>query len=382
MTLMQSPAKADMVDQQVFRDVVGRFTSGVTVITTSDGVQRYGTTASAMTSLSLDPPMLLICLNRSSSTQAAVMEAGSFAVNILSDGQQALAGQFARKGDDKFAGVPVRYGETGAPLLEGSLATLECRTVETVSGGTHTVFLAEVVSADAQELEPLTYFRGRFGRLERAREAEAYRALRDWILTRRVPTGQALDLPRLASELEAEPEHVSTALLRLSSENLVTRTDEGGFQATPITVEMADGLFDARCAIEVGVADAHVGSLSDEQVAALGHLAQRLGAIVSEPMPDIDRFLEASHGYHSAFVGLSGCPQLTEAYARLGIAAVWRNAIAELDWWNMFDVTFHSELTRALETRSVQRAKELIYAHNEQVKALGRQIIAGSGGQI
>lgn len=380
MTLMQSAATT--VGKQVFRDVVGRFASGVTVITTSAGGHQFGTTASAMSSLSLDPPMLLICLNRTSSTQAAVLESGTFAVNILSDGQEALAGQFARKGDDKFAGVSVRHGDTGAPLLDGSLATLECRTVETVTGGTHTVFLAEVLTAEARDLDPLTYFRGRFGRLERAREAEAYRSLRDWILARKVPTGQTLDLSGLAQVLETEPEHLSTALLRLSSENLLTRTEEGRFQPTPITVEMADGLFNARCAIEVGVADAHVATMSREQVDSLRDLAHTLMLIVNEAFPDIDRFLEASHRYHAEFVGLSGCPQLTEAFTRLGIAGVWRNAIADRDWWNMFDVTYHHELTQALADRSPQRAKSLIYAHTDQVKGLVRQIITDGGGQI
>ena len=81
-----------VVDQKAFRDVVGRFTSGVTVITTAVDGQPYGTTASAMSSLSMDPPMLLVCLNKSSETGAAVLKAQSFAVNILADGQEHLAG--------------------------------------------------------------------------------------------------------------------------------------------------------------------------------------------------------------------------------------------------------------------------------------------------
>lgn len=382
MTTLQTRSAHTTVDQQVFRDVVGRFASGVTVVTTAVAGRPFGTTASAMSSLSMDPPMLLVCLNRTSSTQAAVLEAGTFAVNILCDSQAGLAGQFARKGDDRFAGVEVRTGRTGAPLIEGSLATLECRTVETVTGGTHTVFLAQVVGAQARELEPLTYFRGRFGRLERAREADAYRALRDWILARETPTGEPLDLGGLSSRLEVEVEHLSTAVLRLTSENLLTRTDDGGFRATPITIEMAEGLFDARCAIEVGVADAHAATLAPGRVAVLGRLARLLAEIVGEPIPDFDRFLEASHRYHSEFVGLGGCPQLTEAHARLGIGGLWRSAIADRDWWDMFDVTYHTELTRALERGSAAEAKALIYAHNDQVKALARQIITDGGGEI
>jgi flavin reductase (DIM6/NTAB) family NADH-FMN oxidoreductase RutF len=370
------------VDQKVFRDVVGRFTSGVTIVTTAVDGRRFGTTASAMSSLSMEPPMLLICLNKSSETGAAVLDSGRFAVNILAEAQEHLAGQFAVKGQDKFSGVGVRDGITGSPLIQGTLATLECRTVETVTGGTHTVFLAEVVAAAGSELEPLTYFRGAFGRLERAKEAEAYRLLRDWVLTRRVPTGQTLEPAELMDSLQIDTEHLSRALVKLSSENLVTRRDDGGFELTPITAVVTDGLFDARCAIEVGIADAQVDCIADAQIAVLEGIADRLERIVNETMPDISRFLEASHQYHAEFVGLGGCVELVEAFSRLGISGVWRNAIADLDWWNLFDVRHHQELTEALKERSSRRAKQLIYEHNDQVKQMVRRIIADHGGQI
>ena len=164
---------AQVIDHKAFRDLVGPFASGVTVITTSVDGRSFGTTASAMSSLSMDPPMLLVCLNKTSETGAAVFRAQSFAVNILPDAQEHLAAKFAIKGGQvrRRGGA---HGLTGNPLLDGSLATIECRTVETVTGGTHTVFLAEVLTAEARELAPLTYFRGRFGRLEQAKE-EAYR---------------------------------------------------------------------------------------------------------------------------------------------------------------------------------------------------------------
>jgi DNA-binding GntR family transcriptional regulator len=326
--------------------------------------------------------MLLICLNKTSETRQAVIEAGAFAVNVLSEGQVHLAAQFARKGADKFAGVDVSEGQVGVPVLGGSLATMECRTVETVTGGTHTVFLAEVVAAGAEELEPLTYFRGKFGRLERVREAAAYQSLRDWILSRQAPAGEALDLKRVGSLLDLESEHLSTALLKLASEHLVTRTPEGAFAPTPITVEMADGLFDARCAIEIGVADAQVGRLTPDTIAPLKDLATTLVNIVGEPEPDFARFLEASHAYHGYFVSLGGCPQLTEAYARLGISGVWRSAIADKDWWNLFDVKHHAELTESLVNGDLDEVKRNIYEHNAQVKTLVRQIISDVGGEI
>lgn len=373
---------AQVVDQKVFRDVVGRFTSGVTVITTSLGGRQYGTTASAMSSLSMEPPMILICLNRASETGSAVLEAKSFAVNILADAQEGLAGQFAVKGTDKFAGVRFREGIMGNPLIEGTLATLECRTVETVTGGTHTVFLAEVTDAQARDLAPLTYFRGRFGRLEQAKELEAYKALRGWVLSRQAPQGRPLDPDALVETLQTDPENLSRALFKLAAEKLVSRREDGAFVCTPITAEATDRLFDARCAIEVGIADAHASTISAHQIGLLRDTALELERIVHEAIPDLNRFLEASHRYHTDFVGLGGCDQLVDAYNRLGISGLWRNSIADLDWWNLFDVSYHEDLTVALLDRSPDAAKRHIYQHNEQVKEMVRGVIADHGGQI
>jgi flavin reductase (DIM6/NTAB) family NADH-FMN oxidoreductase RutF len=154
---------SERCDEQVFRDVIGHFTTGVTIVTARhDGVD-YGVTVSAVSSLSLEPPMLLVCLNRVSRTQGAVDRQGAFAVNILGAGQADLARRFATNSDDKFDGLRTGYGDLGHPLLEDALAHVECRVVERAVGGTHTVFLAEVVRAERFEGEPLVYYRGQFG---------------------------------------------------------------------------------------------------------------------------------------------------------------------------------------------------------------------------
>jgi 4-nitrophenol 2-monooxygenase / 4-nitrocatechol 4-monooxygenase, reductase component len=369
------------VEQQIFRDVIGRFASGVTVITTAVDGARSGTTASAFTSLSMDPPMVLVCLNKSSGTQAAVLKAGMFCVNILAEDQQELAYQFAGKGD-KFAGVACDEGLNGAPVLRGILAHLECSVAETVTGGTHTVFMGRVTVARGVEGTPLTYYRGRFGRLESAGEENAYRVVRTWVLTRHVPLDQPLELATLAAEAELDPAHVAYALMKLAGENLVTRTNDGRYVATPLTVELADDLFTARRAIEVGVADERVGHISAEDLAMLEGIAARLAAIVAQESPDLSEFLDASHRFHVYFVGLGKSPQLREMYERLGISALWRRAIAQQDWWNKFDIEHHAELSRACRDGDVGRAKELIYQHTNQVKGLVREVIDLAGGAL
>ena len=371
-----------VVEQQVFRDVIGRFASGVTVITTNAQGSAFGTTASAVSSLSMDPPMLLVCLNKTSETGRAVAEAGVFGVNILAEGQEELAYKFARKGADKFEGVAVETGQTGVPLLADGLANLECQVTESVTGGTHTVLLARVAVAKGRDGAPLTYFRGKFGRLESTREEVAYSSMRDLVLTRQVPLNQPLELAPLARKLDLEPAQVAFALMKLASEQLVSRTADGQYMAAPLTVELADEMFDARCVIEIGVADAAVGHLSEADIATLEGFAARLAQIVAGESPDIAEFLHASHGYHSYLVGLARCTQLSHTYERLGISALWRRAIADQPWWLKFDVQHHTQLTQACRDGDTARAKQLIYEHAEQVKTLVREVITEAGGQI
>ena len=159
-----------------FREVISHFASGVTVITALQDGRPYGTTASAVTSLSLEPPMLLVCMNKQSETGRAVAQTKRFGVNILGADQVDLAERFAQKGGDKFAGVPVALGKWGEPLFEEALATLECHVAEETTGGTHYVFLAEVESGAARGGAPLAYFRGEFGRLELTRDQLEHRA--------------------------------------------------------------------------------------------------------------------------------------------------------------------------------------------------------------
>ncbi|HWI71333.1 MAG TPA: flavin reductase family protein [Baekduia sp.] len=158
-------ARRPGITAEVFKEAMGRFVSGVTVVTAVDGGRPVGTTANAVSSLSAEPPMLIICMNRTSTTGAAIRASGCFAVNVLAEDQADLAQRFATKDPDKFQGVDARPGLDGVPLLSGSLATLECRVVEEAVGGTHSVFLAEVATASAREGAPLTYYRSQFGRL-------------------------------------------------------------------------------------------------------------------------------------------------------------------------------------------------------------------------
>src|SRR4051795_75385 len=203
-----APAADDLrqMTPDEFRDVISHFASGVTVITALHDERAYGTTASAVTSLSLEPPMLLICMNKQSETGRAVAASRRFGVNILGANQVDLAERFARKGGDKFAGVAVTEGKWGEPLFDEALATLECNVAEETSGGTHFVFLAEVESGSARGGAPLAYFRGEFGRLELTRDQLEHRApdpLRDELRAADAELAAAVERGDLAGALAA-----------------------------------------------------------------------------------------------------------------------------------------------------------------------------------
>jgi flavin reductase (DIM6/NTAB) family NADH-FMN oxidoreductase RutF len=156
------------IERDLFRRVMGSFASGVTVVSVAeaDGTPT-GFTASAVTSLSLEPRMLLVCVSDRSSTLAAVKAAGKFVVNILGAHQQEVAQQFATRREERFGGIRWHAGPaTGAPVIDGSLAYAECILRETCTGGDHVILMGEILAGDAHEAEPLLYFRGRYGTYE------------------------------------------------------------------------------------------------------------------------------------------------------------------------------------------------------------------------
>ncbi len=154
-------------DPQELRRVMGLFATGVTVITTRDAQGRpFGLTANAVTSVSLVPPILLICVDRRSETFPHFFDSKIFVLNILADDQEEVSRRFASSGGDKFAGIPCRIGRLGSPILEGTLGHIECRIIETHEAGDHVIHLGEVEHAETRDGRPLLFFRGRYRHLE------------------------------------------------------------------------------------------------------------------------------------------------------------------------------------------------------------------------
>lgn len=156
------------IDTDTFRSVLGRFASGVTVVTTLDASGHdHGLTVSAFSSLSLTPPLALICIDQSSSVHGVLVNASHFVVNVLSSGQEALSRRFSGRDVERFDGIGYTRGNTGIAVLDDVLAYLECRVVRRHEEGDHTIFVGEVEAADTNTGRPLLYYRGGYAALER-----------------------------------------------------------------------------------------------------------------------------------------------------------------------------------------------------------------------
>lgn len=161
-----------MLSPDDFRRGLSHFASGVTVVTTRDDAGRpAGLTASAFTSVSLTPPLILVCVAQNAQSYPTLRDSKGFAINILAGGQESISNRFASsKGTsaEKFEGIGHSPGTLGFPLIEGALAHLECSTVHAYPGGDHTIFVGQVEAVRTQDdsVEPLLYYRGRYGRVQ------------------------------------------------------------------------------------------------------------------------------------------------------------------------------------------------------------------------
>lgn len=152
------------IDRLAFRDSLGCFVTGVTIVTTvgEDG-KHVGLTVNSFNSVSLEPPMILFSLDRGAQSLPVFETSGRFAVSVLSDAHEALSIRFAQRDADKWDSVACRIGTNGCRLLDGAMATFECTTYAQYDGGDHVIFVGSVVAMTAEPgTKPLVYYRGAY----------------------------------------------------------------------------------------------------------------------------------------------------------------------------------------------------------------------------
>ena len=152
------------VDGELFKQALGSWKSGVTIVTSRSGDLQHGMTASAFCSVSADPPLILICANQDSNTHLVIQKSGVFGVSILARGQDELALLFAdkKRESERFEAVDCELGTTGCPRIPGAHVHLDCSVAQAHPAGTHVIYVGLVENAQVSEVEPLAFYRGRF----------------------------------------------------------------------------------------------------------------------------------------------------------------------------------------------------------------------------
>lgn len=157
-----------MIEPSEFRRVMGHFPSGVTIVTSlkADG-SPCGLTVNAFCSVSLDPPLVLVCVEEEAGSLMCMRRAGVYAVNVLAADAETLSRRFSTwDTEDKFSGIAYREESTGAPVLDDALAWADCEITDAIGAGDHMILIGQVLSADAREGRPLVYYRGGYGQFE------------------------------------------------------------------------------------------------------------------------------------------------------------------------------------------------------------------------
>lgn len=152
------------VAAEAFKQALARWASGVTIVTARCGDEVHGMTVSAFASVSLEPPLVLVCAEKTSNTNALIQRSGVFTVNVLARGQEALSNKFASKKQERerFVGLECKDGATGCPRIPGAAVAIDCKVTQTVDAGDHLVYIARVEAADVTDSPPLVYYRAAY----------------------------------------------------------------------------------------------------------------------------------------------------------------------------------------------------------------------------
>ncbi len=155
------------ISKEEFRNALSRFPSGVTVVTTKDADGSWrGCTVGAFSPVSLEPPMVLVCVDKRAGSHNAFQETGAFVVHILAEENEVHSNQFASHSSDKFNGIEYRTGISDIPVIENALVALECRLAHAHEGGDHTIFVGEIERAEIKDGNPLVYWHGDYHKLK------------------------------------------------------------------------------------------------------------------------------------------------------------------------------------------------------------------------
>jgi DNA-binding GntR family transcriptional regulator len=260
---------------------------------------------------------------------------------------------------------------------------VECRVTERVSGGTHTVFLAEVDGAAGRPGAPLAYFRGQFGRLHLEQDEQAHQLLRTAITERSIEIATPLDVGELAQRLGVPERSAQHALVRLADEALVTQQDDGRFVVVPLTFEVVQDALRGRLAVQLGAALLGVGRMAPDQ---LRELRTRLEA--TDPVrPDGERmspdeWFGANTAFHEHLLRAAGSEGLVQAHRRFTVPGLMTRATSPQDTLSEDLAIDHQGIVEAYEAGDVTAACDALRRDYERAVEFNRRRLLRAGGRV
>lgn len=317
------------VEPAQFVAAMNHFVSGVGVVTSRDEGRPVGATVAAIAPIASDPPTVMMSMEAGSSTAAVIARSGVVTINVLDGDGAAVAGRFATRGADKFVDLETVDDELGNPLLPGRVAALSCRIVDAVPTGSHCEFRAVVVAADITGDAPLAYYRGAFAHLVTEADRSVLASVRASALSLRSDTAHTIDPEALGEEIGAARGAVLRALSTLRSEGLVERVD-GTYRTAAVPDDVVDRAYEAKLAIELGVAQLVVERITDQDVTDLrAALSDILDAAPGGPDEGVEALVAALNAFEERLVGLAGGEPLVRAFRSLGLPGIDRRTITD-----------------------------------------------------
>jgi flavin reductase (DIM6/NTAB) family NADH-FMN oxidoreductase RutF len=317
----------DPIGQAEFVTAMNLFTSGVAVVTTRDDGRPVGVTVAAIAPIASDPATVMVSISSTSGTAEVIRRTRRFAINILDEDAAAVAGTFASRTADRFAGLEIIDDALGSPLLPARVAALTCRVVDVIPSGSHWEFRGSVVCADTVDGLPLAYYRGAFAHVTTEADRSLVDSVRVRVLSLRSDSAHVLDPDELAWDFDASRGTVLRALSGLKAEGLVERVG-GVHRVTALPDTVVDQIYQAKLAIEIGAAVQVIGRVTDEDLEALRALLQPIRAAAPGGSAEsIEDLVVALNRFGERFVGLAGSQPLVRAYRSLGLPGVDRRSI-------------------------------------------------------
>ncbi|HET6509066.1 MAG TPA: flavin reductase [Baekduia sp.] len=380
-------ASRESLHESVAHDALVHLGRTDAAVTVAFGGTLIGRLARTVSTISHDPPRLLVALDGEGRTAEGLDAVGAFAVNLLDGPADAMTRRFAGNGDVGLEWFSVARGSSsGTPLLREAAAQLECVVQDACTVGDVRVYVAGVVDVRARTGASLRALDDGLRSLVASRDDETYHALRKLVLAREIPLDNELLVEDVVEHLGVERANVTYALARLTHEGLVTRQSSERYLITPVDEHLLVTLLHARRTLLMGVTDALIDELTDEEIATVVEAAEatRRPKGTTDFGLENDRSAQIFRAFNEVIVGLSGNSVLLDEYRRLSVPTVMGRILWRMDWSTLHDrLSEHAiEFATALAARDRADAIRAIRAFNDSVHKYAVGVLEATGGRL